>query len=323
MRSALTSIDVPEVGLVVLCGASGSGKSTFARRHFSDTEVVSSDRCRALVGDDETDQSVTEAAFELLHSIVDKRLEGGRLTVVDATNVKPEDRASLVELARRWDVLATAIVFDLPLSLCVERSGSRQDRRTPEHAVKRQHATLRRTAKRLRKERFTRVYTLGSSAELRLGRGGPHSALEQPPPRHRPVRHHRRCPRLPCRAASAARPSRLRHLRRADRPSRRPAGDLFGRPRRPGPRSGGGARCRHVDGRRRQRCVHSREPREQAEPRARGAQRHRDAWACRVARTARTARPRVQEASRRVHRRPRQPLRARWRSARRCPRGPA
>ena len=166
MRPTLTSIDVPEVGLVVLCGASGSGKSTFARRHFSDTEVVSSDRCRALVGDDETDQSVTEAAFELLHSIVDKRLELGRLTVVDATNVKPEDRASLVELARRWDVLATAIVFDLPLSLCMEHSGSRQDRRTPEHAVKRQHATLRRTAKRLRKERFTRVHTLGSAAEL-------------------------------------------------------------------------------------------------------------------------------------------------------------
>ena len=166
MRPSLSSIEVPEVGLVVLCGASGSGKSTFARRHFAETEIVSSDRCRALVGDDDTDQSVTAAAFELLHTIVDKRLELGRLTVVDATNVKPEDRASLVELARRWDVLTTAIVFDLPLALCVEHNGERQDRRTPEHAIRRQHSTLRRTAKRLRKERFTRVYTLGSASEL-------------------------------------------------------------------------------------------------------------------------------------------------------------
>ena len=166
MRRSITRIEVPEVGLVVLCGASGSGKSTFARRHFAPTEVVSSDQCRALVSDDETDQSVTAAAFELLHSVVGKRLEIGRLTVVDATNAKPEDRKSIVELARRWDVLATAIVFDLSLAACLEHNEQRQDRRTPPHAIKRQHDTLRRSAKRLRKERFTRVYTLGSTEEL-------------------------------------------------------------------------------------------------------------------------------------------------------------
>ena len=166
MRRRLDRIEMPEVGLVVLCGASGSGKSTFARRHFAPTEVVSSDRCRALVGDDETDQSVTAAAFELLHTIVDKRLEIGRLTVVDATNTKPEDRKALLELARRWDVLATAIVFDLPVAACLDHNEQRRDRRTPVHAIKRQHDTLRRGVKRLRKERFTRVFTLGSLEEL-------------------------------------------------------------------------------------------------------------------------------------------------------------
>ena len=166
MRETLTNIEIPELGLVVLCGASGSGKSTFARQHFSATEIVSSDQCRALVGDDETDQSVTAAAFELLGTIIDKRLEIGRLTVVDATNIKPEDRKPLLELARRWDVLSTAIVFDLPLAVCVEHNNSRQDRQTPAHAIKRQHGALRRTAKRLRKERFNRVYTLGSAFEV-------------------------------------------------------------------------------------------------------------------------------------------------------------
>ena len=166
MRKALSEIKVPELGLVVLCGASGSGKSTFAGRHFSATEVVSSDQCRALVGDDERDQSVTGPAFELLHTIVDKRLALGRLTVVDATNIKPEDRKPLLELARRWDVLCTAIVFDVPLDLCYERNNSRQDRQTPQHAIKRQHGALRRNNKRLRKERFNRVFTLGSAAEL-------------------------------------------------------------------------------------------------------------------------------------------------------------
>ena len=151
---------------MVLCGASGSGKSTFAGRHFAPTEVVSSDQCRALVSDDATDQSVTAAAFELLHSIVDKRLELGRLTVVDATNTKPEDRKAIIELARRWDVLATAIVFDVSLDVCLDHNEQRRDRRTPPHAIRRQHDTLRRGAKRLRKERFTRVYTLGSTEEL-------------------------------------------------------------------------------------------------------------------------------------------------------------
>lgn len=156
-------IEIPAVGLVVLCGASGSGKSTFAARHFAATEVVSSDQCRGLVGDDESDQAVTAQAFALLHTIVDKRLELGRLTVVDATNTKPEDRKSLIELARRWDVLATAIVFDLAVDVCIEHNALRSDRATPERAIRNQHKTLRRTSRNLRKERFTRVYSLGTT----------------------------------------------------------------------------------------------------------------------------------------------------------------
>ena len=156
------NIEVPELGLVLLCGPSGSGKSTFARRHFAETEVVSSDRCRALVGDDETDQTVTEAAFDLLHTIVDKRLEVGRLTVVDATNVNPDDRRSLVEVAKRRDVLTTVVVFDIPLAECLARNAARTDRITPDHAIKRQHRAMRRSIKGLRKERVSRVFTLRS-----------------------------------------------------------------------------------------------------------------------------------------------------------------
>ena len=159
-------IEVPELGLVVLCGASGSGKSTFARRHFAATEVVSSDQCRALVSDDENDQSVTAAAFALLHDIIDKRLQVGRLTVVDATNTKREDRAPIVELARKWDVLTTAVVFDLPVGVCVERNEQRSDRTTPQHAIRRQHKTLRRSARNLRKERFSRVHFIRTVEEL-------------------------------------------------------------------------------------------------------------------------------------------------------------
>ena len=104
----------PDLSLVVLIGASGSGKSTFARKHFLPTEVISSDYCRALVSDDENDLAATNDAFEVLHFIAAKRLASGRLTVVDATNVKPEDRKSLIELARQYHCLPVAIVLNVP-----------------------------------------------------------------------------------------------------------------------------------------------------------------------------------------------------------------
>ncbi len=94
------TISIPELSLVMLVGVSGSGKSSFAARHFRATEVLSSDACRGLVSDDENDQAATAAAFDVLHHLAAKRLEVGRLTVVDATNVLPEARKPLVALAK-------------------------------------------------------------------------------------------------------------------------------------------------------------------------------------------------------------------------------
>ncbi len=119
------NVTVPELSLVLLIGPSGSGKSTFARDHFLPTEVLSSDYCRSLISDNSNDQTVTADAFDVLYYIAGKRLAGGRLTVVDATNVRPEDRKRLVALAREHDVLTAGIVFDLPEALCRERNRDR------------------------------------------------------------------------------------------------------------------------------------------------------------------------------------------------------
>src|SRR5260370_16118726 len=104
-------IAIPNLSLVVLIGPSGSGKSTFARRHFLPTEVLSSDACRGMVGDDENDQGVTKDAFEVLRFVAEKRLALGRLTVIDATNVQAESRKPLVALARQYHCLPVAVVF--------------------------------------------------------------------------------------------------------------------------------------------------------------------------------------------------------------------
>lgn len=63
-----------ELSLVVLIGASGSGKSTFAHTHFKDTEILSSDYFRGVVSDDEINQAATKDAFDVLHYILAKRL---------------------------------------------------------------------------------------------------------------------------------------------------------------------------------------------------------------------------------------------------------
>src|SRR5205085_4148318 len=121
-------ITIPELSLVALIGASGAGKSAFARKHFKPTEVLSSDFCRGLVRDDEADQAATPDAFAVLHFIASRRLAAGRLTVVDATNVQPEARKPLVALARQYHCLPVAVVFDLPERLCQDRNRARPDR---------------------------------------------------------------------------------------------------------------------------------------------------------------------------------------------------
>jgi polynucleotide kinase-phosphatase len=160
----LTELRIPESGLVVLVGVSGSGKSHFARRYFRPTQVVSSDYCRAVVSDDENDQSATADAFELLHHIVRTRLRRGLLTVVDATNVQPRSRAQLVQLAKDQDVLSVAIVLDVPESVAVARNAARTDRDLPDHVVPRQRRELRRGMRDLHRV-FKRAYVL-SGAEI-------------------------------------------------------------------------------------------------------------------------------------------------------------
>src|SRR6266700_6131338 len=162
MKASVMKITLPELSLVILIGASGSGKSTFAHQCFKSTEVLSSDFCRGLVSDDENDQSATKDAFEVLHFIAAKRLAAGRLTVVDATNVQPNARKPLVELARQYHVIPVAIVFDLPEKLSQERNRARPERDFGRQVVHRQLQDLRRSLGSLQKEGFRHVHILRS-----------------------------------------------------------------------------------------------------------------------------------------------------------------
>jgi protein phosphatase len=159
-------IKIPNLSLVVLIGPSGSGKSTFAKKHFLPTEVLSSDFCRGLVSDDENDQKATNDAFAVLHFIARKRLAAGRLTVVDATNVQPEARKPLVELAREYHCLPTAVVFNLPEKLCQARNEQRTDRDFGAHVIRQQRLQLRHSLRGLHREGFRHVFVLETEEEV-------------------------------------------------------------------------------------------------------------------------------------------------------------
>src|SRR5258708_29325500 len=130
-------LTIPELAVVALVGPSGSGKSSFARKHFRPTEVLStSDFCRGLVSDEENSQAATNDAFEVLYFIASKRLTTGKLVVIDATNVQVEARKPIIALARQFHCIPVAIVFDLPEKLCHDRNRNPPDRASGPHAIR-------------------------------------------------------------------------------------------------------------------------------------------------------------------------------------------
>ena len=159
-------ITLPELCLVALVGTSGSGKSTFGKKHFLSSQVISSDFCRGLVSDDENSLEATNDAFEVLHFITAKRLKAGKLTVVDATSVQSHARKSLIELARNHHCLAAAIVLDLPASVAQERNKTRRDRDFGPHVIRNQQGQLRKSLRFLKDEGFRYVYVLKSQEEV-------------------------------------------------------------------------------------------------------------------------------------------------------------
>ena len=161
------TLKVPELSLIILIGSTGAGKSTFARRLFKHTEIVSSDACRGLVADDENDQSASKDAFELLHYLVAKRLQRGLLTVVDATNVQEEGRKPLVALARQYHMLPVAIVLDVPDAVAQERNAQRPDRRhLGRHVIASHRQQLRRSLRHLKQEGFRHIHHLRNVGEI-------------------------------------------------------------------------------------------------------------------------------------------------------------
>ena len=160
----MSRIELRDPTLVVLVGAAGSGKSTFAARHFDPSEVLSSDAFREILTGDAADQRATKTAFSIIHREVTKRLAAGRTVVVDATNVEVHARRGLLTRARLAGAPAVAIVFALPGDVVLAWNATRHGR-VVDPAIVERHLHRLEAALPVRDEGFADVVVIRTPAD--------------------------------------------------------------------------------------------------------------------------------------------------------------
>lgn len=127
-------VTLPRRTLLVLCGPAGCGKSTFASQLVTrsaqlglrPTSIVSSDYCRALVCDDETNQQVNALTFDLFHFIIYKRMLQSVFTIADSTALRTDARRRMLGLAHRHNYATCLLIFNIDAATCIQRDQQRR-----------------------------------------------------------------------------------------------------------------------------------------------------------------------------------------------------
>ena len=97
---------------MVLVGASGAGKSTWAAERYRAVEIVASDDLRGIVGSGPADQGASGDAFALLNQILAARTKRRLTTVVDATGLQRKLRMGYLAQARSAQLPAVLVILD-------------------------------------------------------------------------------------------------------------------------------------------------------------------------------------------------------------------
>lgn len=158
---------LPDPSLIVLVGAAGTGKSTWAAASFRANSVVSTDAMRAVVGRDEHDQRASKDAFDIVERIAAARLQRGFATVIDSTALEAKQRRRWVEIARRHGVPVHAVVLEVDEKVVRSRNRARP-RPVPSAVVTKQLAALAATRASIDGEGFDGVHHVAEDAAVEL-----------------------------------------------------------------------------------------------------------------------------------------------------------
>lgn len=156
-------MQLPDPALVVLVGASGSGKSSWAAARYRDQEVVSSDALRGVVGSGAHDLDASADAFGVLETIVAARLGRGLTTVVDTLGLDAARRESWLAAARAAGLPAVAVLLDTPEAECRRRNAAR-DRPVPATVLAGQLRSVRDVRPLLEEEGWDLVVPVAADA---------------------------------------------------------------------------------------------------------------------------------------------------------------
>jgi polynucleotide kinase-phosphatase len=153
-------IRIPKISVVMLMGVPGSGKSTFANKYFKQSEILSSDYFRELISDNKYNQTVSGKAFNTLYYVLERRLEVGKLSVIDATNLRKDDRKRILDIARHQNCGVTLIVFNTNKNVCIDRIKNRQNFYMTAEKFNRQYTNYKMSTSQVKKEGFLDIHTL-------------------------------------------------------------------------------------------------------------------------------------------------------------------
>lgn len=138
------------VNLYIVCGAPGSGKSTFLSKNKANNEVIiSRDEIRFAILDKKGGEYFDheEEVYSTFVENIVKNLVNGTNVYADATHLNPISRAKLIRAIKRKTNLKInyfAIYFNVPLNVCLERNNFRKGTRAyvPVDALKNMYSTF-------------------------------------------------------------------------------------------------------------------------------------------------------------------------------------
>ncbi|HSU35702.1 MAG TPA: LLM class flavin-dependent oxidoreductase [Propionibacteriaceae bacterium] len=173
----MTAVPLADPAVVVLAGASSSGKSAWAATRFRSAEIVSSDALRGIVGSGPADLDASVEAFDLLDQIAAARTRRRLTTVIDTLGLDPDRRNDYLRLARSADLPAVLVIMDTPPALCRQRNRER-DRPVPAPVITEQLRRVKSLISAAADEGWDQVLVITAPAESPEP-GGPPPAVEE------------------------------------------------------------------------------------------------------------------------------------------------
>ena len=120
--------------MIMMIGLPGSSKTTYAKEHYFDAVIHSSDALREELFGDADYQGDNEKLFVELHRRIRRDLQEGKDVVYDATNINSRRRRAFLKDLPKCEKIAVVMVE--PYEICLKQNEQRE-RKVPVASIRR------------------------------------------------------------------------------------------------------------------------------------------------------------------------------------------